>query len=229
MAGTRTVAQFRNGVVCVSIFGVFTGIVIIGVTCRAIRGVCCVWIRHRLCIASVTIQASELLCMRSRIICGFMQIVQNGHPCRRAMTIGAFNRGHEMIDRFAGGSGAIVTGTAISGNACVIECRRQPRERFVAIAAICRRRDVGRRLASCLCAIVAARAGSKRLTMVHTHGRPRGCYMAAIAAVSRSNVVCVLARRLRAVVTAGACTDRADMRECCGRPSCRAMAIFTYI
>lgn len=229
MAGTRTVAQFRNGVVCVAKFGVFTGFIIIGMACRTIRRECGVWIRHRLRIASVTIKASEWLRMRSRIVCGFMQIVQRGHPRRRAMTIGTFNRCHEMIDRFAGGSGAIVTGAAISGDAGVIECRGQPRERLVTITAICRRRNMGRRFARCFCAIMAARAGSKRLTMVHTHRRPRGCYMAAIAAVRRSNVVCVLARSLRTVVAAGTCTDRADMGEGCGRPSCRAMAIFTYI
>ncbi len=216
MAGTRTVAQFRCRVVCVAKLSVGASPVIVGMTACTSRCVCCVWIRNRLRIAFVTIQARERLRMRSRIICGFMQIVQCRHPSRRAMAIGTFNRCHEMIDRFAGRSGAIVTGTAISGNAGVIKCRGQPCHCFVAITAICRGRNMGRRLARCFCAIVAARAGSKRLTVVHAHGCPRGCDMAAIAAVGRCNVVCVLACRLRTVVAAGTCTDRADVGECCG-------------
>lgn len=211
VAGTRAVAQFGHRVGRIAEFLMRPRFVIIGMAASTVRRICGTWVRHRLCIALVAIEAIQRLCMGTWIVGRLVQIIEGWQPSRCPVTINTFYRGHKVVAGLTGRFGSVMAAAAVTGNACVIECCREPCNGLVAAAAIRCGWYVGGRLSGCLGAIVAARTGSQRLAMIHPDRRPRRGHMAAIAAIGRRDVRAGFAGRFGPVVAAYACTKRAGM------------------
>ena len=229
VAGAGAVTEFGNRIIGVTKLLVFTRLVVVGVTSCAIWRVCSARIRDRLGIALMTIQTIEWLCVRARIVCRFVLVIKRWRPRRCSVAINAFNRGNEMVARFAGRFASIMAGTAIASYIRVIESSRQPRQRFVTITAICSSRYVIRMLTGGLGSVMTAGASSDRLAMVHTNSRPCGGYMAAVAAIGCGYMRGSLANCFGAIVATDTGTERVYMRECSGRPCGRTVTVFTHI
>ena len=147
------------------------------------------------------------------------------------MTAIALRTGLDMVDRLAGGGGAVVTlRTTARCDAAVIEHGARPAVGRVAVVTGVAGGDMVGRLAGGGGAVVAGRTGADDIGVIDAGDRrPGGVAVTVLAEVARLDVLGVLAGGGGAVVTAGATADDITVIEERPRPAVGGVAIVTGV